>query len=219
LRFASPDLSFGAGAVTVSSSTQVSGSMRRVVRTATPNAFPSLLPGATVIGRPEEQPCTISGSVATRSTLAATFTCTTGSGGVEVRSYDFAYVSSVHAGPASLTSLAGNYTLSFRPASNMLNVNSNGEVFAMYDNAWQCTVNGRLSATDARFGLYRAEWTFSACANPASQRFEGATFSGFVHRTRVVATDGSATDGALYVLLTAPVQGQLSLISVVYDPT
>jgi hypothetical protein len=219
LRFAAPDFSFGAGAVTVSTGGQLSGSLRRVVPTAPPSAFSSLLPGVTVIGRTEEQVCMITGTVTPRQALTATFECTSASGATTTQRREFFYVATAHAGPSTLASLSGNYTLPFRPASNMLNVNTNGDVFAMFDNAWQCTANGRFTLLDARFSLYRAEWTLSACAVPGSQRFEGVTFSGFVQRTRSSGANGAVTEGALYLLMTATVQGQLSLISVVYDPT
>jgi hypothetical protein len=219
LRFAGPDLSFGVGTVTVSASGQLSGSLRRVLRPPIANPFPSVIPGATVTGRPEEQACAITGTATARASLRATFACTTAAGAPVTQAYDFAYVASAHVRPPSPAGLAGNYTLPFRPASNMLNVNANGEVFAMYDNGARCTVNGRFSGIDPRFNLYRAEWTFSACAVPDSQRLEGVTFTGFAQRTTSFATPGAVSFSAIYVLLTAVVQGQLSSISVVYEPT
>lgn len=219
LRFAGPDLSFGAGTVTVSAGGQLSGSLRRVLRPPIANPFPAVIPGVTVAGRPEEQACAITGTVTARASLRASFACTTAAGAAVTQAYDFAYVASAHARPSSPAGLAGNYTLPFRPASNMLNVNANGEVFAMYDNGARCTVNGRFSVIDPRFNLYRAEWTFSACAVPDSQRFEGVTFTGLAQRTTSSATAGAVSASAVYVLLTATVQGQLSSISVVYEPT
>jgi hypothetical protein len=70
--------------------------------------------------------------------------------------FDVLCVSLAYDSPSSVGALAGNYTLAFSPASNMLNVNSNGVVFAMYDHAWRCTVNGHFSVIDTRFNLYRA---------------------------------------------------------------
>jgi hypothetical protein len=124
------------------------------------------------------------------------------------------YVAAAHLGPSTPDGLAGNYTLEFRPASNMLNVNGNGDVFAMYDNGAQCTVNGRFIVIDARFNLYRAEWTFAACAGSRSRSLEGVTFTGFAQRSF-----GEPLPNGIYVLLTAPVEGRLSLISLLYVPT
>lgn len=206
LRLVGQGPTFGAGTVTVAAGGSLSGSLRRVV--------PSGVAGAS-----EEQSCSITGTVTARTTLAATFSCTTPAGASVTQRLDFLYVASAYDSPSSLGALAGNYTLSFRPASNMLNVNSNGVVFAMYDNAWQCTVNGRFSVIDARFNLYRADWTFSACATPVSQAFEGVTFTGFAQRTTSTPNSGAAPGNAIYVVLTATVQNRLALVSVVYDPT
>lgn len=206
LRSAGQGPSFGAGSVTVAASGQLSGSLRRLVPSG-------------IAGVPEEQSCSITGTVTARAALAATFTCTTPAGASVTQRFDFLYVSSAYDSASAVSGLAGNYTLAFRPASNMLNVNSNGEVFAMYDNAWRCTVNGRFSIIDARFNLYRAEWTFAACAVPGSQAFEGLTFTGFAQRTSSTPNSGAAPGSAIYVLLTATVQGRLSAISVLYEPT
>lgn len=206
LRLVGQGPTFGAGSVTVSSGGSLSGSLRRVV--------PSGIGGGS-----EEQSCSITGTVTARNALAATFSCTTPAGANVTQRLDFLYVSSAYDSPSSLGALAGNYTLAFRPASNMLNVNSNGVVFAMYDNAWRCTVNGRFNVIDTRFNLYRAEWTFAACAVPGSQAFEGVTFTGFAQRTTSTPNSGAAPGNAIYVVLTATVQNRLWWISVVYDPT
>jgi hypothetical protein len=206
LRLVGQGPTFGAGSVTVSASGQLSGSVRRVV------------PSGISLGS-EVQQCSITGTVTARTALAATFSCTTPAGANVTQRFDFLYVSSAYDSPSSVGGLAGNYTLAFRPASNMLNVNSNGVVFAMYDNAWRCTVNGRFSVIDVRFNLYRAEWTFAACAVPGSQAYEGVTFTGFAQRTTSTPNSGAAPGNAIYVLLTSTVQNRLSWISVVYDPT
>jgi hypothetical protein len=101
LRFASQDGSFGAGTVTMDASGQVSGTLRRVVRSSLPSPLPPfpLLPpppGTTAIVTTllgvEEQTCSLSGSVSTRASLSATFTCQSLRGATTTQTYAFAYV-------------------------------------------------------------------------------------------------------------------------------
>lgn len=216
--------SIGTGSVTVSLDGQLSGTVRRVplsvsgftsVAVVRPPAAPA---APTLADRSAEQSCTVSGTVSPRTVLTATFACTSASGATTTRRYDLAYFAPGYEVPASLDRLGGNYTLAFAPNGNTLNVNSDGEVFGMYNNGWRCTVNGRFRSIDARFNLLRAEWTFSNCAVPASRRFEGVTFTGFVRRNTGVASDAFGPD-ALYLLLTGSVQGQLTQISVFYERT
>jgi hypothetical protein len=223
LRFRFPDDSFGAGTVAVDGSGQLSGTLRRVVRfdlISPPPPFP-LLPLPPAFAGPvittrlgvEEQSCTVSGSVSTRKSLSATFTCLSPRGGTETQTYAFAYIAPAYVGPSTPDGLAGNYALQFSQ-QNMLNVNSNGEVFGTWDiNFQRCTVNGRFSIIDGRFNLYRAEWTFGGCTGSRLRNLEGSNFTGFAQS---VFTESKPN--ALYVLLTGPVSGRLDLISIVYLP-
>jgi hypothetical protein len=214
---------FGAGSVTVSADGEVSGTVREVatgavfVGAVSAEFSPPVPP--IIGGRFPERSCAVTGTVNPRVALEATFTCTSSSGSTTTRRHGFVYTAQLYETPSSLVSLGGNYTMAFGPAGNMLNVNSDGEVFGMYDNGWRCTVNGRFSPIDARFSLLRAEWTFSSCIGTVSQGFEGTTFSGFVQRFDETLSSSTIAPGSLYLLLTGTVQGRLTQVSVIYRRT
>ncbi len=113
---------------------------------------------------------------------------------------------------AGLDTIAGNYTLGFRPATNTLNINSDGTVFGMYHNGPNCTVNGTVSLPDPAYNLYRMEWTLSSCVSPFPD-YEGGQLSGIAVKDPSVNAPGS-----FYLLMTGNIDGDFRSISVLYDP-
>ena len=193
---------FGAGSVTVTNGNQVSGVMQAlgVLPATTP---PNLVPLS----------CSLSGSVIERAQLAITVSC---SGNTQILYNEFL---TFRPQPdydigSSLADIAGNYTLPFRPASNMLNISGDGTLFGMYDNGAQCTLNGTVSIIDARYRFLGVEWTMSSCTDPIGV-FEGAVMSGFA----MPSPDPNDPPGSYYFLLTRSNSNSFSTISVNYERT
>ena len=195
---------FMAGNVSVSNSDAVSGVMRGQDLLSFP---PAGLPGA-----PGPYNCSISGTVAERTSLNLQIACSDDTSLV----YDEALVLTPQTGylqASSLSAIAGNYTLSTNPATNILNVAEDGTVFGMFDNGPTCTVNGTVSIIDSRYSLLDVSWTLSFCTDPIGFA-EGGEYSGFA----MPSPDSSAPD-SYYFLLIRELPDSLSLISVIYDPT
>lgn len=193
-----------AGNVSVSNSDAVSGVMRGQDLFSFP---PAGLPGA-----PRPYSCSVSGTVAERASMAVQIACSDDTSIV----YDEAVVLMPLPGyldGSSLSSIAGNYTLSASPATNMLNIAADGTVFGMFDNGPTCTVNGTVSIIDSRYSLLDVSWTLSSCTDLLGLA-EGGEYTGFAVR----APDPSAPD-SYYFLLIRELPDSLSLISVIYDPT
>jgi hypothetical protein len=65
---------------------------------------------------------------------------------------------------SSLATIAGNY---LDPVTNaVINVNSNGVVFAQGAVATGCIITGTISVINAMFNAYRVQYTFSSCGTP-----------------------------------------------------
>ena len=120
--------------------------------------------------------------------------------------------------PSSLDTIAGNYTLDFRPQTNTLNINGDGVIFAMYHNGPRCTVNGQVSLIDSRFNLYWVKWRFSSCEDGifSFPGYEGAEFSGILHVLPPSIAD--LPDGSIYLLISGQVDERFEFVSVIYDP-
>jgi len=190
--------SFGAGAVIVTNNNQVSGGYQtRSIQTS-----PTMPAGS-------DLDCTVQGTVATRASMQLTVRCTDTTGAASEQSLSFFYDAAYDTN-SSLAGIAGNYTLEFRPATNTLNINTDGALFGMFDNGPQCLLNGRVEIINADFDLYRLTVVFSNCTR--LPQYEGVTMTGFARRAMPVPIRG------FYALLTGVVDGRLQFFSVIYAP-
>jgi len=171
------------------------------------------LAGAYDTGRPFStfsEHCELTGTVVERVSLTVTLACTDNAGSKRsptvILGYDAGYD-----GGSSLAAIAGNYT--FAPkATNVLNIDGNGVIFGVYDNAANCTVNGTVKIVDARYNLYAIEWRMSLCQVPFVQ-YEGATMSGY----GTMNLRGQPP-GSLLLFLTGVVAGHMESSSLLYAP-
>lgn len=97
------------------------------------------------------------------------------------------------------------------PQTNSLTIAKDGTIFGVYHNGQQCTVNGRVDLIDARFNLYRFEFSFSSCQ--VFQQYEGQTLTGLAARS----LPGTAANSFM-LLITGVIDGRLESISVTYEP-
>ena len=167
--------------------------------------------GTITVPTPPNESCNLTGTVNERISLSLSVECTDAAGTARSASVTMGYDSD-HERDSSLALIAGTYTLSFRPLTNVLSIDANGTLFGMYDNSFKCTVNGSVALIDPAYNLYRFEWQISACQSPFT-RFEGATFSGLGYRE-----PRGAPLGSFIVLLTGLVDGRLEVASVLYQP-
>ena len=198
---------FTAGTVSVSDGDAISGVMRGQDLLSFPPVF--LLGG---LPAPNPYSCSISGTVTERASMNVQITCSDDTSLV----YDEALMLTPQPGylqASSLSAIAGNYTLSTNPATNILNVAEDGTVFGMFDNGPTCTVNGTVSIIDSRYSLLDVSWTLSSCTDLLGFA-EGGEYSGFA----MPSPDPGAPD-SYYFLLIRELPDSLSLISVIYDPT
>ena len=192
---------FGAGAVIVNDGDQLVGSYdTRSVQTSPTPTTSGLDPS-----------CDIEGTLVERVAIKAMLRCVDSDGGETTRTVGMAYDALYEPG-STLAEIAGNYTLSFRSQTNVLNINSDGVIFGMLDNGASCTVNGKVEIIDPRFNLYRFELLLSSCHVRPS--LEGQTFRGLAFRN----APGLA-DGAFLLLATGTVDGRLEFFSLGYEPT
>jgi hypothetical protein len=162
-----PVLTFGTGALIVNNPNDVAGTYRS-------RSLPPTIPSA-------GQTCEIDGTVTERSLLEVTIRCTDTAGNMTERNVTLLYDPAYDA-DSSLAEIAGNYTVPFRPLTNILNINASGVVFGMLDNGPNCTVNGQVQIIDARFNLYRFELQLSLCQGVFNQPYDGTTLRGFAAR-------------------------------------
>jgi hypothetical protein len=155
--------------------------------------------------------CALTGTVNERVSLSVSLECTDAAGGARSATVTLGYDFD-HDRDSSLALIAGNYTLSFRPLTNVLSIDSNGTLFGMYDNSFRCTVNGSVALIDPAYNLYRFTWQLSACQPPFT-RFEGVTFSGLGYRE-----PRGTPQGSFILLLTGIVDGRLEAVSIVFQP-
>ena len=194
--------SFGGGDVSVASNDTLSGSFQ--------------LEGALDINtgiQAEDLSCSISGTVAESTSLAAAVLCSDSLGVVIDDMLNLTYDNESYERGSSLEALAGNYTLGFNPATNSLNVAADGTIFGMYDNGAQCTVNGTAIIIDPQYSMFDVRWTFSACSG-LLDFFEGVEMSGVALESPPQAN----RPGSYYFLLTGQTVNGLFAVSVVYEP-
>jgi hypothetical protein len=191
---------FGAGAVIVNNPDQLAGAYETRGIQASPTA-----------PRVPDASCDIEGTVVERIAIRATVHCLDSDGGDTTRMLNLAYDPAYDTG-SSLDDIAGNYTLAFRPQTNMLNINTVGIIFGMLDNGVRCAVNGTVEIIDRNFNLYRFELLLSSCDVRPS--FEGATFKGLAFRDAP-----GLPSGAFLLLATAMIDGRLEIFSLLYEPT
>jgi hypothetical protein len=154
--------------------------------------------------------CALTGTVNERISLSVSLECTDATGTARSATVTLGYDFD-HERDSSLDLIAGNYTLSFRPLTNVLSIDSNGTLFGVYDNSFNCTVNGSVALIDPAYNLYRFAWQLSACRLPFA-RYEGATFAGLGYRE-----PRGTPQGSFIVLLTGVVDGRLDAASVLYE--
>jgi hypothetical protein len=202
---------YGAGSLAVDGSGRVSGSYRATQRSAVTFPIPQV---------PRERTCTVTGTLVARASLTLNQRCVVSTGEQLEEERTLIYISSAYEQPSSLALIAGNYTMKNFSAANMLNINSDGEIFGMYANGPRCTINGRVRVIDPRFNLYRAEWTFASC-DSRSAAYEGVRFSGYVTRNPVLADQSSVYTalGSFLITLAGEVSSRQTQIGVIYDPT
>lgn len=196
--------SFTTGTVSVSSGDEVSGVMRGQ----------SIISFPPISGFPAPNPfsCAISGTVAERASLTVQISCADDSSLI----YDESIVLTLqptYLQGSSLSAIAGNYTLSVNPMTNMLNIAADGTVFGMFDSGPTCTVNGVVSLIDARYSLLDVSWTLSSCTDLLGFA-EGGEYLGFA-----MPSPDPGAPNSYYFLLVRELPDSLSLISVIYDPT
>jgi hypothetical protein len=189
---------FGSGAVIVTNDNRLSGSYQ--LRSIQSNPLAPTTPDTT---------CEIEGTVTARLQLRVTARCTDAGGVPSSVDYVLGYDTSYET-DSTLADIAGNYTLSFSPATNSLNINSDGTVFGLFHNGVRCTVNGRVEIPDSRFNLYRFELGFSSCQTIA--RYEGQTMTGLA-----VRAPPGLPPGAFLLLLTGAIEGRLHVFSILYE--
>ena len=192
---------FGAGALSVSNGNQLAGSYEAKGIQPDPTA-----------PRPELLNCDLDGTVMERVQIDIAIECSDASGPVWDVSATLLYSPRYDQG-SSLDTIAGNYTLPFNTATNMLNINNDGVVFGMYHNGPNCTVNGQVSLVDPLLNLYLVEWTFANCVFPFPQ-YDGGQLTGVA----VMNPSPLAPPDSFYLLLTGDVDGEFRSISVQYEP-
>ena len=193
---------FGTGSVSVMGGDTIAGTLQARGIQASAGSPP-----------PVDLSCNLAGTVRQRQTLSLQVTCSDNNGIVLDESYEMTPQPGYDAG-SSLDDIAGNYTLAFRPASNMLNITADGTVFGMYHNGANCTVNGIVSILDASHSLLGAEWTMSNCIDPFGI-YEGAFLSGFA----MPGPDPNDPQGSYYFILVGENLDGLFAVSVTYEPT
>ena len=162
---------------------------------------------------PVDLSCTLSGTVRERASLTVHIVCSDNSAIVYDENFTMTPQPGYDTG-SSLDAIAGNYTLMFSPATNMLNIVADGTLFGMYDNGANCMVNGVVSIIDANYSFFDVEWTMTSCTDPIGI-YEGAVMTGFAMQS----PSPSLPQGSYYFILTGQsAQGQFT-ISVLYEPT
>ena len=115
---------------------------------------------------------------------------------------------------SSLNAIAGNYTLSIRPTTNMLNITSDGTLFGMYHNGANCTVNGTVSVINADYSLLWVDWIMTDCTDPFGF-YEGAEMTGFA----MSRTNLGEPQESYYFLLTGQNAQNFFAISTIFEST
>ena len=115
---------------------------------------------------------------------------------------------------SSLSAIAGNYTLPFRPTTNMLNITADGTLFGMYHNGANCTVNGAVSIIDVNYSFLDVEWTMENCTDPIGI-YEGAKMTGFA----MESPSPNDPPGSYFLFVTGMNTSNFFAISVTYEPT
>ena len=161
----------------------------------------------------EDLGCSVSGTVAERQSLAIEIVCSDSVGIVIEESLLMIHDPGTYSRTSSLEALAGIYTLEFMPATNSLNIATDGTIFGMYHNGARCTVNGTAAIVDPQYSLIDVRWTMSACTDLIGI-FEGVEMSGIA----MASPSAANMPGSYYFLLTGRTPDGLWSISVIYDP-
>jgi hypothetical protein len=105
---------------------------------------------------------TVSGTINERSSITATMTFTTSLGtaitGQLALTYDPGYEQA-----SSLTTIAGNYTNTASPGTDVLTIDDAGLLSYTDPLTTQCTATGTVTVLDSSYSVYGAEMTFSNC--------------------------------------------------------
>lgn len=192
---------FGAGSVDITGTDEVNGVIQ--ARGIQPAGAPS----------PVDLSCTLSGTVRERSTLTLNIVCSDSNTIVYDENFTMTPQPGYGAG-SSLSAIAGNYTLPFRPTTNMLNITADGTLFGMYHNGANCTVNGAVSIIDVNYSFLDVEWTMENCTDPIGI-YEGAKMTGFA----MESPSPNDPPGSYFLFVTGMNTSNFFAISVTYEPT
>ena len=193
---------FGTGSVQVASGGVVTGAMQAG---GLQSPFPTT---------PQNLGCDLSGSLTERVQLTLAITCSDAAGIVYDETVTFAYQSQYDE-DSSLDAIAGNYTVTFAPGINTLNIAADGTIFGMFHMTANCTVNGTVSLIDPDYALFDVTWTFSNCIDPFAFVFEGKSLSGFA----MPVPNPAIFPGGYYFLLTETGTNNFQVLSINYVPT
>ena len=193
---------FGVGSVDVMGTDSLNGALQ--ARGIQPSA------GAPT---PVDLGCNLSGTVRERLSLTVNIVCSDSDGIVYDKDFTMTQQPGYDGG-SSLSAIAGNYTLAFRPASNMLNITADGTLFGMYDNGAKCTLNGVVAIVDVDYSFLDVEWTMASCTDSFGI-YEGAEMSGFAMQS----PNPNDPPESYYFLLTGMNANGLYTISITFEPT
>jgi hypothetical protein len=110
---------------------------------------------------------TVSGTVNERSSIAATLSFTTSLGTATTGQLTLTYDSSYEQ-LSSLATIAGNYTNTASPGTDVLSIDDAGVLSYTDPLTTQCTAAGTVTVLDSSYSVYGAEMTFSNCAGAYS---------------------------------------------------
>jgi hypothetical protein len=192
--------SFGTGSIALTGGSALEAAFE-VSAALTPGSLPT-----------EDLACSLTGMLVSRQSLSGDLTCSDAFGIVYDESLELLFDPNYER-PSSLAAIAGNYTVPLRPATNSLNIATDGTISGLYDNGPQCAVNGLVEVIDPDYSLLAVDWTFSACTGPLGI-FEGVEMSGFALETPAP----TAPPGSYYFLLTGQAALGLYAVSMLFEP-
>ena len=196
-------LILGAGTVEISNGDELAGELQagRILPEPSASSPPGLI-------------CSLDGALTERVEMVIAMKCEDDGGPVWNESVTLSW-SPDYEQPSSLDRIADSYRLAFRPAAEVLNLVSGGEISGMYGNGPNCTLNGQITLLDPQYNLYWVEWTASGCLAPFPN-YEGVKFSGIA--SMVPSSLDEAPVGSIQIFLTAEVDDRFDFLSVIYEP-
>lgn len=153
--------------------------------------------------------CTVTGTVAERTSLSGTVNCTSSLGNQSSVTVNLAY-DTLYDLNSSLGTFAGTWTDASAPGIDIVNVDSLGVIIGQDGSGSNCIYSGQVSLIDANFNAYDVEWTYSSCIGNAAI-LNGVSFSG------IGAIDNTVTPVNFILGATGFVQGNESSLILVYE--